>query len=147
MSWLVPFYIGILYFCFGLAILNAGVFNNGLDYTTTDTVTVSTLIFQPIPTGFVVGYLPYKPSASSWLNTTAEEDSGRKENKKQQDVGTRYEKRYASVGDLPGCQSGMKSCRDLGHPVCFSLAPRYLLINGPLDFLSLLSYSLISSFI
>lgn len=131
MSWLVPFYIGILYFCFGLAILNAGVFNNGLDYTATNTVTVSTLIFQPIPTDFVVGYLPYKPSASPWLDTIVEGDSGRKESKKQQGADTRYEKRYASVDDnLPGCQPGMKSCRDLGHPVCFCLAPYIFSLTG-----------------
>lgn len=148
MSWLVPFYIGILYFCFGLAILSADVFNNGLDYTATNTVTVSTLIFQPIPTDFVVGYLPYKPSISTspWLDTIIEEDSGRKENKKQ-GTDTRYEKKYANVDDLPGCQPGMKSCRGLGHSVCFCLAPIYLLINRPLDFVSLLGRSLINSFI
>lgn len=122
MSWLVPFYIGVLYFCFGLAILNAGVFNNGLGYTTTDTVMVSTLVLQPIPTGFVAGYLPYKPSASSWLDimetVSIEEDSRGRKGQKQQGADTGYKRRYANANDIPSCQPGMKSCRDLGHPVC-----------------------------
>lgn len=112
MSWLVPLYIGILYFCFGLAILNAGVFNNGLGYMATATVTVSALVRQPVPTGSMVGYLPYKPSVSPWLDNRPVWI--------REETRIKDENRYASADDLPGCQSGMRSCRDLGHPVCSS---------------------------
>lgn len=121
MSWLVPF-VGILYFCLGLAIFNAGVFNNELGHTATATVTVSTLIIQPIATSSVTGYLPYKHLALPWLDNMeavwTEENSERKERQKRQGVSIKDGRRYTSADDLPGCQPGMKSCRGLGHPVC-----------------------------
>lgn len=91
----------------------------------TATGTVSAVVLQPIPTSFMAGYLPYKTSVSPWLDNRGSIWI-------REETGIKDERRYASVDDLPGCQPGMNSCGDLGHPVCPSQFPYiFLLISYP----------------
>lgn len=125
MSWQISLYIGILYFCLGLVVLNTGVFNSELSPAATVTTSISTLILQPIPTGLVAGYLPYKPSALPRfddIGTSQTEDSKQKERYRQQGDDANVQARSTGADDLSDCQAGKKSCRSLGHSVC----PHYL---------------------